>query len=671
MDFSAIKGIGAGRKEILKNHGIETVEDLMNFFPSRYFDMSCIVGADKTESGGMYVIKATVTTEPVTKFVRKGFSFSRAQARCSVSGKTLSVLFYNRPYIKKLLQKDKEYVFFGKASTTKILTVLNPIFEPAGGIDKIQGIYSVYPSIRGVPKDIIKNAIAKVLYEYNPLSVGHGFLPEGMTLKDAYIALHAPRSIEETLTASRAVSQEELTQLVLAFKAIKQNKPSKRTKHYIDAGKEIDKVISGLPYALTDCQIAALNAILSDMSGDRYMNRLLQGDVGSGKTIIAFLAIYKAVLSGAQAVMMAPTEVLAHQHFEAFTKLFPAIPAALLTGGLPKSSIDTIRFNISTGTVNAVFGTHSLISKATEYNNLQLVITDEQHRFGVSQRSALEDKALTADTLIMSATPIPRTLALVIYGDLEVSILDKLPKGRKAVSTKIVPQNKLDDMLLYIAADAQKDRRTFIVLPKVEQSEDDDGESENESVKAMYASLKKGALKNTPLGLLYGSMKSKDKQAVMDDFSAGKIKVLVTTTVIEVGINIPEACNMVIYGADRYGLSQLHQLRGRIGRGTESSFCFLVYETGSELAKERIDLFCKTSSGFELAEFDLATRGAGDFIGLRQHGTGNLSNLRITAETISAARNAAEEIWTDSGGDVSKLKLKEKYRRIAGLVVLN
>lgn len=663
MNNLKAKGLGQKRIQILAENGIENTLELIKFFPNSHYNSEPIPLENAVE-GLSGVFRAKVTSEPYVRYVKKGLNIKHFYIECALSNTKAQIIYYNQPYTAKNIVVGREYLFFGTIKISKSITILNPIIDDAQNPEYCKGIISVYKKIQGIPSAVMTEAIHNALDNVEIESVLSEDIRSKynlMPLDKAYYALHKPLDIERISIAERTAAIEELVNIITVFSYIKDNKPLREP--YSAARDCLNKIIKKLPYKLTNGQLAALDDIINDLKSNRAMNRLIQGDVGSGKTIVAFLAMYFAVCSGKQAALLAPTEILASQHYNGLTKLFPTLKIELATSTSLKNREQKVK-QISVADI--VVGTHSLFEPDISFERLSLIVTDEQQRFGVAQRNKLQTKGANADILLLSATPIPRTMSLVLYGDLDLSIIKEKPLGRKEIITRYVPKEKVKDMYNYLYEQAKKGVQSYIVVSKLEGEEPDD-----RSVIHLYNKLKKSILGEVGVGFVYGKMSGADKKHAMDNFKKGIHKILVCTTVIEVGVDVPAANIMVILDADRYGLAQLHQLRGRVGRGEEQGYCFVLSENSSLSCKERLDYFIKNTDGFLLAEYDLETRGAGEFLGVRQHGAaGIFNNLRLEKDWIVDAKNICNEL--DSKTKVKILRnFEPKYKDILKNVTLN
>jgi len=665
MTLSKVKGLGPKRLEALARLGITDAESLLWFFPTAYFFADPDARADAERDG--VGLLATVTKDASSRWVRGGLNITSIPC-ADADGNPFTVVYYNRPYIASQYKSGARVWVFGSLTKKGArFSFLNPVLEQADEV-AAGSVYTVYPTVAGVPRKVIKTAIAQILRDEPPVSVltAGQIATHGLgELATAVRMLHEPQAGVELAPYARTCAVEETVQLFITYRLMKNN--SDRARRFVYGADEsaVWRSLEKTGFALTSDQARSIREIFSDLRSPVRMNRLLQGDVGSGKTVVAFAAMRFCAESELQCALLAPTEVLAAQHYKKYCDLYGEYRVCLLTGGMTAKEKSLAKLRIASGEALVVIGTHALFQPDVVYARLALVVTDEQHRFGVGQRSAMEDKG-RPDVLIMSATPIPRTMALLLYGELEVSTLREKPIGRLPVVTRIVPESKVADMYGYVVREAQADRRTYLVVPRVEEDNDAVG------VKSIYATLTKTALKGVPTGILYGSMPEKEKQAALDRFAKGETKVLVSTTVIEVGVDVRQACNMIILDAERFGLAQLHQLRGRVGRGSEQGYCFLLSRNVGESARARFDVFRKCNDGFALAEYDLVERGAGDFIGARQHGEQNvLSTLSFRKETIDVALECAEDLLTTQDPEALLSILKEKYASSVRNVTMN
>lgn len=670
MQLSALKGLGPKRLEALTKLNINNTEELIRFAPSDYMDMSKETALSDVKDGEYALINAVITSSPYLGRSKAVFS------ACSDASGNAELIWFNSPYVVKNIKKGQRYRIYGRVSERKNKFILvNPKFEPESK-HTMQGIIPVYPIPKGsqlnqkVLRSAIKQALAQTgrIYEFYPEALRLKYaLPE---INFAMENIHFPIDFSQLAQAKKRMVFDELMLMLAVINEHKQRQ-NKIPGEKLTAAKGLkDYFFSSLGFSLTGAQLRCISEIQEDVESGRVMNRLLQGDVGSGKTIVAFYALLLAVFNNGQAALMAPTEVLARQHYLDFIKQFPQVSAALLTGSTKKSEKDKIKAGLLDESVKIVIGTHALLQEDVQIPLLKLIITDEQHRFGVSHRAILGAKSEGVHTLVMSATPIPRTLSLVLYSDLTFSELDELPPGRQKISTHIIPPQREQAMFEYIAQCARQGRQTYIVCPVIEESDTLPVMSAEE----LYQKLTGGCLKEISVGLLHGRMSAKDKNLVIESFASGKISVLVSTTVIEVGVNVPNAINMVIANAARFGLAQLHQLRGRVGRGKEKSYCFLLDENGNN---PRLKTMTRTSDGFEIAEKDLELRGPGEYFGTRQSGLPSaiFSKAFSNKQLLNMAKEAYSELLAEKRYQSTLLLLnrlaKEKLERAGADIVYN
>lgn len=631
MRFEDIKGLGVKRIRKLYDAGLSSPSDLLTIFPSVYVMPG--TGISDFEEGSVALF-AQCETEPILKFVRKGLSILKATF---FDGKDRFVcVWFNRPFVKKQLCVGKFYAITGSLKRTGSKAEVGvALFASADSTNEILTIYRPY---NGVPSKILKEAIIQVLQNVTvqgqiPAEFCEKFnvLPLNICIK----TLHMPKNKQELIIAKDSAALQMLAFDIAVFLQIKGEKSQNKANKYAENYEKLRKVIKSLPFELTEDQARAVDTIIADLHSERRMNRLLEGDVGCGKTIVAFLAMYYAAMSGYQAALMAPTEILARQHYLKAVHFFGAlgVRCELLCGSQSKERRAEALFNIESGNAQIVIGTHSIFQDTVKFKNLALTIADEQQRFGVEQRGSLENKGIFTDSLVMSATPIPRTLALTLYGDLDITQIKSLPQNKAKILTRYVPEYKQKDMFEYIYRRSFEGESSYVVCPRVD-------DEEKMSVAGVYADLHKRY--GDIVGMVHGQMNETDKNKIMEDFASGKIKILVCTTVIEVGIDVPAAVNMIILDAESYGLSQLHQLRGRVGRGGKESFCFV---TSKGKQSDRLDYFIRTDNGFELAEYDFKTRGAGDFLGKRQHGSDNIfADISVNEELLGRAKSMAQQL---------------------------
>lgn len=650
-----IKGIGEKRAGLFAKLGIFCVRDLIEYYPRAYQDRSRKKAAAEYESGETACIEATMVSPVKEHFVRKGMTLYK----CDFSdGNTIiHVTIFNNKYLAAALKLFESYILYGKIERTLTsASMASPEIEKAENSDSIRPIYSATGRLNSKAIEKAVKTALESLGEFEETLPAEIRLEYGLVSLDfAMRQIHFPADAQSLEKARRRLIFEELLTLQLGLLKLKGRKKV-RTDSVITADFT-QEFVNLLPFTPTNAQMRAIKECCADMKSGCPMNRLLQGDVGSGKTAVAAGIIYTAVKNKMQCAMMAPTEILAVQHAQTLkSMLSPAgIRIELLTGSTPKSEKRRIKEALIDGNTDLVIGTHAIIQNDVEFHKLGLVITDEQHRFGVDQRANLAMKGNEPNTLVMSATPIPRTLALMIYGDLDISVLDELPPGRQTVRTDVVDSRYHKRIYAFIKKQIEAGNRAYIVCPLVEESE-----SENMISAEKYAEeLANGAFRGINIGLLHGKMKPAQKENVMQAFADGDIKLLVATTVIEVGVDVPEATVMVVENAERFGLSQLHQLRGRVGRGKEQAYCILVSDSKSDTAAERLQTMKKYSDGFKIADVDLKLRGPGDFFGNRQHGLPDLkiADMLEDMDTLKKCRQCADRILAeDYALDMPKYK---------------
>lgn len=642
-----LKGIGESRAKILEKLGIKTIGDLISHFPRDYEDRTKVAQISDMVPGEPVTFQAYVMTSPHTTLVRKGMEVTKCRVADNTSA--INLTFFNSRHGAESLVRGECYFFYGSLSQKDeyMPQVINPVFEADSSQGmKTRRIVPIYRLAAGISNNQMSRAIASGLEACG--GILPDCLPEEVRLKYglchaqyAYKNIHSPTDLKALETARKRLIFEEFFVFSAGLSMLKAG--GKQTSAFPVKNPELGPFMASLPFTLTNAQSRALKDAIADMSSGYMMNRLIQGDVGSGKTIVAAGAIYAAAKSGFQSALMAPTEILARQHYKSLSQLLEplGIHVSLLTGSLKAAQRRSVLENLALGQTDLVVGTHALISDGVEFRDLGLVVADEQHRFGVAQRSRLYDKGRCPHILVMSATPIPRTLALMIYGDLEVSVIDELPPGRTPVETYLVGESKRQRMYGFIEKQTALGHQTYIVCPMVDENDLEDVKS----AEAYAQALATGPLSHLRVGLVHGKLKSAEKDRVMADFTAGKLDVLVSTTVIEVGVDVPNATLMIIENAERFGLSQLHQLRGRVGRGSSQSYCILVSSVQKQETRARLKVLCSTNDGFKIAEEDLKLRGPGDFFGSRQHGLPSfkIADLSNNIEVLYQAKEAATD----------------------------
>ena len=658
-----LPGVGEVRARSLARLGLATAGDLLRYFPRSYEDRTRLCAISDAPAGEMVCVCAVVAEPPRLSRIRKGLELVKVRA---VDGRgAMTVTFFNQAYVKDALRTGESYVFYGKMEVQgRARQMTNPAFEPEGRQRFTGRIMPVYPLTAGVSNNLLAGLVERCLPDCAGLipEVLPQTVREGHKLAQSefsYQNIHFPASWEALELSRRRLIFEELFLLSCGMALLRSRRDGERG--VVCAGADLAGFWPLLPFAPTAAQRRAAEEAAADMASGRPMNRLIQGDVGSGKTAVAAACAWLACRSSLQTALMAPTEILAEQHYKSLSALLaPAgVRVGLITGGERAAEKRRVQAALAAGELDLVVGTHALLSGGVEFHDLGLVVADEQHRFGVAQRAALAAKAgeRTPHILVMSATPIPRTLALIIYGDLDVSVMDELPPGRTPVKTYLVGEDKRQRMFGFVRRLAAEGRQAYIVCPAVEErgAEESPPESGFADLKAVtvYAEqLRTEVFPDLRVAFVHGKMKSRDKEAVMSAFAAGEVDVLVSTTVIEVGVDVPNAALMIIENAERFGLSQLHQLRGRVGRGKHQSYCVLVTSTRSAESRARLRVLTGTNDGFQIAEEDLRLRGPGDFFGHRQHGLPQLHIADLAGDMglLKEAQAAAEELLAADPG---------------------
>ncbi|MDE6059032.1 MAG: ATP-dependent DNA helicase RecG [Clostridia bacterium] len=641
MNIGNLRGINEKRAKDFKRLGATDTADLVRLFPRAYLDMTNRARVRELFHNDTALVACRlVSVEPVRYTGR----VKLLRAWLEQDGDTFSAVWFNMPYLAPRL-KAGEYLFYGRVQNRYgQVSLVNPSFEPIDRNARLKGLVPVYRLSGSLTQRVVRDGVSQALRAES----FHSIIPPELQkkyalspLKEAFYAVHAPKTREELLKASDRIALEEYFMLLSAFKLIKGDKNEARLRRYSVTGQEVAEFEKRFAFTFTDGQQAAVRDIYNNLVSPVRMNRLLQGDVGSGKTAVALTGIFMAVKSGFQAVYLSPTEVLAAQNYALLQRIFPEYRVGYLAGGSPAKEKREIKEALAAGEIDILCGTHAVLQSDVRFQNLAFCVCDEQHRFGVAQRNILSEKGENIDVLVMSATPIPRTLSLIFYGDLDITTIKDKPRERQEISTSLIPERKYDDMLEYVRNEVHQGKQAYFVCAKI-----DDDEGQVTSVTELFEELR-GRLPDVRFALLHGRMKEKEKSEVMEAFKRKEYDCLVSTTVIEVGIDVPSATIMIIYNAERFGLSQLHQLRGRVGRGSEKSWCFLLVGGGGETALERLGVLKSTTDGFKLAEKDLELRGSGDFLGTRQSGKflSDIKNLRYSTEVIFLAKKLTDEAF--------------------------
>lgn len=641
--LSVLPGIGPKSAEKYKKLGIETVEDLLLYFPFRYEDFKSKNVLD-LEDGEKAVVSGIVATPANVQYY--GYKRNRLRFTIKQGELVLAVSFFNQPYLADKIELGQTVAVFGKWDKAKgaltgmkllaqVEDDLQPVYRLSQGVSQSALVKVIKTAFEAGLDNLLEENLPQILMDKYHL----------LSRRQAVRAMHFPKDLEEYKQALRRVKFEELLFFQLQLQVLKEENRSVGQGIVLDWDeKKLKALQAKLPFRLTEAQERSLNEILADMRSPYHMNRLLQGDVGSGKTVVAGLAMYAAVTAGKQAALMVPTEILAEQHLQSLTSLFPSLRILLLTGSLKAAERRERLELIQTGQVDLIVGTHALIQEGVHFHDLGLVIIDEQHRFGVDQRRILREKGQNPDVLMMTATPIPRTLAITAFGDMDVSIIDQMPAGRKEIITRWVKHQQLNLVLDWLVKEIQKGSQAYVISPLIEESEALDLKNAIALEEELIAYFGDRAR----IALLHGKMKGEEKEAIMQAFKQGEIDLLVSTTVIEVGVNVPNATVMIIMDADRFGLSQLHQLRGRVGRGNKQSYAVLVANPKTESGKRRMKIMTETTNGFVLAEEDLKLRGSGEIFGTRQSGIPEfqVANLIEDYPILEEARKVAVQVVT-------------------------
>ncbi|MDY4220995.1 MAG: ATP-dependent DNA helicase RecG [Candidatus Faecousia sp.] len=663
-----LRGVGPTRAKQFQALNIHTLGDLICHFPRSYEDRTQLLQVAQLEADKPACFRAMVMNTPRTNHIRKGLDLTKVQV-ADHTGR-LNLTFFNSKYAVEHLEYGKEYIFYGcLTGDYSGYGMTNPVFEDVDSAAvTTRRVIPIYPLTAGLSNAVLLKTVRQALAICDP---PEEILPEEIRRRygilgaeEAYRVIHEPDSMEQAEAARKRMIFEEFFVFSAGLSLMRAARAEKRTQPY--AQRDLSPFYQRLPFTLTGAQQRAIQEILEDMGKGVPMNRLVQGDVGSGKTMVAAAAAYCAAINGCQSALMAPTEILAEQHYASLSSLFApmGMTVALLTGSMTQKEKKAVREALENGDVQIAVGTHALISESTVFRKLGLVITDEQHRFGVGQRSRLSSKGEAPHLLVMSATPIPRTLALLMYGDLDVSILDELPPGREAVDTFLVSESYRPRINAFIRKQVAQGHQCFVVCPAVEENDGLDVKSAT----VWAETLQKTVFPDLRIALLHGQMKGAEKEAAMAAFARREADVLVATTVIEVGVDVPNATLMVIEDADRFGLSQLHQLRGRVGRGNAKSYCILTTHNRNPETIQRLKALCKTTDGFQIAEEDLKLRGPGDFFGSRQSGLPafRMADLSFDLELLKQAQQASAR-WIEEAGTQDTPEANALRSRVAVL----
>lgn len=667
-----LTGVGPKRAALYQKLDIHTVRDLLYYFPRSYIDLTAPCDIAAMPLFEQCAVRARVVAKSAPQYIRRGMTLFRVKV-ADDSG-SMVITFFNAKYAVEALKYDTEYIFYGRSGGTLTRREMaSPSIYPA---DLPNALIPVYPLTQGLSSKMVGANIAQALQLLgeeldDPIP---DFIRQEYHLCHLQFALrniHLPTDRESAEIARRRLIFEELLMLALSLRSVRDDTYTQTS--YVCGKADLQPFFDQLPFTLTGAQQRAIDQVRQDLAKNTPMNRLVQGDVGSGKTMVAAAASYIAFQNHYMSALMAPTEILAQQHYHGLSKLLEPLGMrlGLLCGSMTAKEKRDIKERIALGMVDLIIGTHALISKDVDLPNLALVVTDEQHRFGVRQRASLSEKSNHPHTLVMSATPIPRTLALMIYGDLDVSSIDELPPNRQPVKTYVISSKIKERAYNFLKDHLDRGLQGYIVCPLVEAMETTPANLQNAEE---YADkLARGPFQNYRVGVLHGKMRAKDREVIMQQFASGEIQLLVSTTVIEVGVDVPNAVIMMVENAERFGLSQLHQLRGRVGRGSVQSYCILISDTQNPDTKQRLQVLHQTNDGFKVAEFDLKARGPGDFLGKRQHGLPQLkiADLSSSMDTMEQVQQAAQQIHEHPLSAGEKVLLQQRIQHILSTVGTN
>ena len=672
-DVKYVKGVGPQKVKLLNKIGIFNVKDLITYYPRGYEDRSKPKNICECANGEVALIEAVAMSRLIDTRISKGRTMQKLPI-VDETGQAV-ITWFNQTYLKSKFQMGKRYRFYGKVEFQYGKICMNsPVFDEIENSNNTGKIIPIYPLTYSLTQNtlrkIIENGLEKVKEQ--------GGLPETLpeyilneykleNVNKANYDIHFPKDFDDFKKARRRLVFEELLSTQLALLQLKNSNLTDKKGIKFDENVKMSDVINTLPFKLTKAQLRVLQEIDENMESEKSMNRLLQGDVGSGKTVVAMIIAYKAVKSGYQVAILAPTAILATQHMVNFEKLLNQfdIKCELLISGISKKKKEDILERLKKGEIDILIGTHAMLEENVEFKNLGLVVTDEQHRFGVKQRTKIAQKGQNPDVLVMSATPIPRTLALILYGDLDISIIDELPPNRKTIETFAVTSRMEERINNFIKKQIDEGRQAYIVCPLVEESDEED--TDLKAVTTLYEKCKEETFSNYRVEYIHGKMRPKEKDEIMEKFKNKEIDILISTTVIEVGVDVPNANIMVIEDAERFGLAQLHQLRGRVGRGEYKSYCVLKFKGKGQNTKERMKIMCETNDGFLISQKDLELRGSGDFFGTMQHGIPDfkIANLFTDMDILKLAQEAAVKIVSDDP------KLEKEENKLLKMSVKN